>query len=164
MDSKDNPDMKERFEVQGGETNELNEFSNKRSRIKLIILIVIILLVIALIILLICLLKGGSTDTNDNADNKGSEAIEEKIPAIFDVDEGGDDMIAYMLANISQKFDILGITTVTPDHIVDDVTNIWLRFLEYMNFDAKIYKGQDHPSLEKQSPNHFITIINLNFL
>lgn len=163
MDSKDNPNMKERFEVQGGETNEFNEFSNKRSRIKLIILIVIILLVIALIILLICLLKGGSTDTNDNADNKGSETIEEKFPAIFDVDEGGDDMIAYMLANISQKFDILGITTVTPDHIIDDVTNIWLRFLEYMNFDAKIYKGQDHPLVRKTEPKPFYHDYQLEF-
>ena len=36
-------------------------------------------------------------------------------------------MIEYMLANISQKFDILGITTATPEHVVDDVTDIQLR-------------------------------------
>ena len=144
-------DTKERFEVQGGEKIEIDEFSNKRSRTKLIILIVIILLVIAIIILLVCLLRGGS------------ETIEEKIPAIFDVDEGGDDMIAYMLANLSQKFDVLGITTVTPDYIIDNVTNIWLRFLEYMNFDAKVYKGSDHPLVRKTKYKTFYHDYQLEF-
>lgn len=73
-------------------------------------------------------------------------------------------MIAFELAYISQKFDILGITTVTPDHIIDDVTNVWLKFLEYMKFDAKVYKGEDHPLVRNTTQKNFSMIIKLNFL
>ena len=64
-------------------------------------------------------------------------------------------MIAYTIANNSKKYQILGITTVSPGYNVDDVTNIWLRFLKYMNFDAKVYKGENCPLLRNVTPIEF---------
>ena len=102
-------------------------------------------------------------DTNTLLKEIEEYAKEEKIPIIFDVDEGGDDMIAFELAYISQKFDILGITTVTPDHIIDDVTNVWLKFLEYMKFDAKVYKGEDHPLVRNTTQKEFFHDYQIEF-
>jgi inosine-uridine nucleoside N-ribohydrolase len=149
----DNGDVAEKLQVKSY-TDNMEGFNNKRRIIKYIILLVIILVIVDLIILLVTLLKGK---------NKNSENIEEKIPAIFDVDEGGDDMIAFMLAYVSKKFDILGITTVTPDHIIDDVTNVWLRFLEYMNFNAKVYKGEDHPLVRNTTQGTFFHDYQIEF-
>ena len=73
------------------------------------------------------------------------ESSNNRIPIIMDVDEGGDDMIAYVVANNSKKYDILGITTVCANYYVEDVGKIWLRFLEYMNYDNKVYLGENHP-------------------
>ena len=73
------------------------------------------------------------------------ESSSNRIPIIMDVDEGGDDMIAYVVANNSKKYDILGITTVCANYYVEDVGKIWLRFLEYMNYDNKVYLGENHP-------------------
>ena len=113
------------------ESNDNNQESKepKNKKLKLIIIITIIaIIVIAFIFILIFVILKD----------------DEKIPIIMDVDEGGDDMVTYTIANNSRKYDILGITTVSPEYYVDDVTDSWLRFLEYMNFDIKIYKGENH--------------------
>ena len=34
----------------------------------------------------------------------------------MDVDEGGDEMVTYIIAQVSKKYDILGLTTVSQDH------------------------------------------------
>ena len=73
----------------------------------------------------------------------------------MDVDEGGDDMIAYVVANNSKKYDILGITTVCANYYVEDVGKIWLRFLEYMNYDNKVYLGENHPLVRHTEPLTF---------
>ena len=94
---------------------------------------------------------------------KESETPEEKIPMIIDVDEGGDDMIAYLLANNSKKFDILGITTVSAAYTLDNVTQVWLGFLEFMNFDAKVYRGEDHPLVRNAKPENFFHDYQMEF-
>lgn len=156
----DNGDTKEKLQVKGyiDNINNMEEFNNKRRIIKYIILIVVIVVIIVLVIVLVTLLKG-----KNNNGGGGSEKKEEKIPIIIDVDEGGDDMIAFELAYISQKFDILGITTVTPDNIIDDVTNVWLKFLEYMKFDAKVYKGEDHPLVRNTTQKEFFHDYQIEF-
>ncbi len=124
------------------ESNDNNQESNepKNKKLKLIIIITIIaIIIIAFIFILIFLIL----------------KKDEKIPIIMDVDEGGDDMVTYTIANNSRKYDILGITTVCPEYYVDDVTNIWLRFLEYMNFDIKIYKGENHPLVRQTTQKNF---------
>ena len=91
------------------------------------------------------------------------EPQDSKIPIIIDVDEGGDDMIAYVLANNSKKYDILGITTVSAAYTLDNVTQVWLGFLEYMNFNAKVYRGEDHPLVRNSKPEVFFHEYNMTF-
>ena len=91
-----------------------------------------------ILILLFIILKINDDDEDDN-----------RIPVIFDVDEGGDDMVAYIVANNSKRYNILGVTTVSSYYYVEDVGNIWLRFFEHMNFDNKVYLGEDHPLVRK---------------
>ena len=80
---------------------------------------------------------------------------EDRIPVIFDVDEGGDDMIAYIVANNSKKYNILGITTVSCFYYIEDVGKIWLRFWEYINFDNKVYLGENNPLMRRTVKNPF---------
>ena len=117
-----------------------NNSNNKRKTIIIIIIIIVVIIIAFIFILLFVILKVHKR---------------KKIPIIIDVDEGGDDMIAYTIANNSQKYDILGITTMSPEYCVDKVSDIWLRFLEYMNFDAKFYIGEDHPLVRQTSPAVF---------
>ena len=120
------------------ESNETSEPKNKNLKLIIIISIIIIIIIVFIFILIFIILKK-----------------EDKIPIIIDVDEGGDDMVAYTVANNSKKYEILGITTVSPAYYVDDVTNIWLRFLKYMNFDTKVYKGENHPLIRQSTPTAF---------
>lgn len=118
----------------------LNDIKIKKIKTKLIIISLIILIIIIISIIIIVLYQKSRKKKDSNNSIKDN-----RIPAIFDVDEGGDDMISYIIANNSKKYNILGITTISPIHTVDNVTNIWLRFLKYMNFDNKVYKGEDQP-------------------
>ena len=97
-----------------------------------------------------------------NKDEDKKEEVE-KIPVIFDVDEGGDDMIAYILANNSKRFNILGITTVSPQYTIDNVTDIWLKFLDFMGFDNKVYKGENHPMIRNSTPANFSHDYQIDF-
>ena len=97
-----------------------------------------------------------------NKDEDKKEEVE-KIPVIFDVDEGGDDMIAYILANNSKRFNILGITTVSPQYTIDNVTDIWLKFLDFMGFDNKVYKGENHPMKRNTTPANFFHDYQIDF-
>ena len=74
-----------------------SEANQKCSKLtKILIGLAILLVVIAFIfILLFAILKVQDDDDDDNP-----------IPVIFDVDEGADDMIAYIVANNSKKYKI----------------------------------------------------------
>lgn len=48
-------------------------------------------------------------------------------------------------------------------YCVDNVTDIWLRYLTYMNFDAKVYKGENHPFLRKTEPTNFSHFYGMDF-
>lgn len=137
-----------------------------KKKIIIIVSITIIVLAIILIPLLIYFLdkddeKGNNNKNGNNGGNTNEE--QEKIPIIMDVDEGGDDMIAYTLANNSKKFNILGITTVSPGHYIDNVTDVWLSFLEYMDFDNKVYKGENQPIKRVTQPDKFFHDYQINF-
>ena len=134
-----------------------NILKNNQFKTKLIIILIILLIILAFILILIFVIikkedKKYKIYTDDS-----------KIPVIFDVDEGGDDMIAYTIANNSRKYNILGITTVSPEYVVDNVTDIWLKFLEYMNFDVKVYKGENHPLIRETQPIEFFHDYQINF-
>ena len=132
-------------------TEQKNLKINKKLKI-LMLFLVSLLLVISFILLLKFVILKKDNDKDDS-----------KIPVIIDVDEGGEDMIAYIVANNSRKYNILGITTISPKHYVEDVANIWLRFLEYMNFDAKVYKGENQPLYRKTEAQEFFHEYQIDF-
>ena len=125
---------------------------NKQKQKKKIIIISSAFIILFSLILILIFVK-----------SKHSEE-KKKIPIIMDVDEGGDDMVALIVAQISKKYEILGLTTVSPDQYIDNVTDIWLRFLELMNFDIKVYKGENQPLVRETKPANFSMIIIWNFL
>ena len=144
-----NVEIKETSKDNNNESNKNNDSKNKK--LKLIIIISIIAIIIAFIFILIFVILKDKDDEDDENDDK--------IPIILDVDEGGDDMVTYTIANNSRKYEILGITTVSPSYCLDDVTNMWLRFLKYMDFDTKVYKGENHPLVRKSTPIIFFHIM-----
>ena len=111
----------------------------------LIALGILVVIIVFILILLFIILKINDDEEDDN-----------RIPVIFDVDEGGDDMVAYIVANNSKRYNILGVTTVSSYYYVEDVGNIWLRFFEHMNFDNKVYLGEDHPLVRKTDKLPFV--------
>ena len=125
--------------------NSTYKTDQKCSELTKILIGLAILVVIIAFILILCfvILKIQEDDEED------------RIPVIFDVDEGGDDMIAYIVANNSKKYNILGITTVSCFYYIEDVGKIWLRFLEYINFDNKVYLGENNPLMRRTVKNPF---------
>ena len=128
----------------------------RRIKIILIFFLLISIIISLILILIFVILK-------EDDDDEEEEEVVKRIPVIIDVDEGGDDMIAYLVAKNSQKYNILGITTVCPIHYVEDVANIWLRFLEYMDYDEKIYKGEDQPLIRETEPSEFYHDYQIDF-
>ena len=122
-------------------SNLQNNPLNYKIAIILIAIIIFAIIIAFIFILLFVILKIHKKDKIRTR----IESSNNRIPIIMDVDEGGDDMIAYVVANNSKKYDILGITTVCANYYVEDVGKIWLRFLEYMNYDNKVYLGENHP-------------------
>ena len=122
-------------------SNLQNNPLNYKITIILIAIIIFAIIIAFIFILLFVILKIHKKDKIRTR----IESSNNRIPIIMDVDEGGDDMIAYVVANNSKKYDILGITTVSGNYYVEDVGKIWLRFLEYMNYDNKVYLGENHP-------------------
>ena len=162
-------DQKNEVQVELIETSAFNNAGNNQnpeiqsnkgcSRLKLIIIISSILVVVIafIFILLFAILKVDEDDKKEKEEPevKGGEEEDNRIPIIMDVDEGGDDMIAYIVANNSKKYNILGITTMSCYHYVDEVGKIWLRFLEHMNFDNKVYLGENHSLVKQTDPVPF---------
>ena len=111
---------------------------------KILIGLAILVIIIAFILILLFVIIKVQDDDEDD-----------RIPVIFDVDEGGDDMIAYIVANNSKKYNILGITTVSSFYYIEDLGKIWLRFLEHMNFDNKVYLGENNPLMRTTVKNAF---------
>ena len=131
--------------------------SNKGcSRLKIIIIVssILVVVIVFIFILLFVILKINKDDEKEEPGVNGGEE-DNRIPIIMDVDEGGDDMIAYIIANNSKKYNILGITTMSCSYYVDDVGKIWLRFLEHMNFDNKVYLGENHSLVKPSVPIAF---------
>lgn len=47
-------------------------------------------------------------------------------------------MSIYLIANNSSKYNIFGITAISHEYALDSFTDVWLKFLDYMNFEVKI--------------------------
>ena len=70
---------------------------------------------------------------------------------IIDTDAGIDDAIAIMIAlSFEEEIEIKGITTLSGNTYVDQVTKNVLRILDYFGrYDIKVYKGASKPLLHK---------------
>lgn len=82
-----------------------------------------------------------------------------KRKIILDVDTGTDDSIAIMLAVLSNKFNILGITTVWGNQPVEYTTKNTLKVLDFLNSKIKVYRGCDEAMLwpvDKERSKHFV--------
>ena len=78
----------------------------------------------------------------------------EKI--IMDVDTGVDDYIAILLASMSKKFDILGITTVAGNCSLENATRNTIKVLDMAGCqEVKVYKGMAKSlSVEKEDASY----------
>jgi len=135
--------------------NAVNQTLNKKNNCSIILPIIISLgFTIILCTFLLLLLNHVLKNEKDG---------DKKVPVIFDVDEGGDDMLAFTIAKNSKKYKILGITTVCSNYYGEDVAKIWLRFLEYMGFDDKVYLGEEHPIKRKSDVLFFAHDYDIEF-
>ena len=131
--------------------NSDNIVSNPPNSKLTVILMAIIIFAVLLAFIFILLFVIIKVHKKDKVFPRAGGSYSSRKPIIFDVDEGGDDMMAYIVANNSKKYDILGVTTVSCYHYVEDVGKIWLRFFEHMDFDNKVYLGENQP-LVRETP------------
>ena len=71
--------------------------------------------------------------------------MKEKI--IIDTDMGGDDYIALQLAILSEKYDVIGVTTLYGNTTLENATKNTFKALDMIGYKDKIkvYKGYDKP-------------------
>ena len=90
-----------------------------------------------------------------------------KRKIIIDTDPGYDDASAIGIASISDKFEILGITSVAGNQTIDKVTKNALNLANYFNISAPVVKGTSGPlikTLEVAASVHGVTgLDNVNF-
>ena len=68
-----------------------------------------------------------------------------KRKIIIDTDPGYDDACAIALASITDKFEILGITSVAGNQTIEKVTKNALDIASYFNISAPVYQGVSCP-------------------
>ncbi len=69
---------------------------------------------------------------------------------ILDVDPGYDDVVAIMLANLSDKLNVLGITVVAGNQSIDNNVENTLDICDYLNIDTPVFKGSSKPITRNQ--------------
>ena len=74
-----------------------------------------------------------------------------KRKVIIDTDPGYDDACAIALASITDKFKIIGITTVAGNQTIEKVTKNALNLVSYLNIDCPVAKGMSGPLIKKLS-------------
>ena len=100
--------------------NSDNIVSNPPNSKLTVILMAIIIFAVLLAFIFILLFVIIKVHKKDKVFPRAGGSYSSRKPIIFDVDEGGDDMMAYIVANNSKKYDILGVTTVSCYHYVED--------------------------------------------
>ena len=72
-----------------------------------------------------------------------------KRKVIIDTDPGYDDACDIALANITDKFEILGITTVAGNQTIENVTKNALNLAYYLNMKCPVAKGMSGPLMKE---------------
>ena len=71
-----------------------------------------------------------------------------KRKVIIDTDPGYDDACAIALASLTDKFEILGITTVAGNQTIEKVTSNALNLVSYLNMSCPVFKGMSEPLIK----------------
>ena len=72
-----------------------------------------------------------------------------KRKVIIDTDPGYDDACAIALAGISDKFEILGITTVAGNNTIENVTKNALNLVSFLNINCPVAQGISGPLIKE---------------
>ena len=72
-----------------------------------------------------------------------------KKSLIMDCDPGRDDAIALMMMGRTEKYELLGITTVAGNHTVDHTFNNAQRLSAYLGIKAPVYRGCEGPLIRE---------------
>ena len=72
-----------------------------------------------------------------------------KRKVIIDTDPGYDDACAIALASITDKFEILGITTIAGNQTIENITKNALNLVSYLNLNCPVAKGMPGPLIKK---------------
>ena len=68
-----------------------------------------------------------------------------KRKVIIDTDPGYDDACAIALASVSDKLEILGITSVAGNNTIENVNQNDLNIASYLNISAPVVQGVSSP-------------------
>ena len=71
-----------------------------------------------------------------------------KRKVIIDKDPGYDDACAIALASLSDKLEILGITTIAGNQTIENVTKNALNLVSYLNMNCPVSKGMSGPLIK----------------
>ena len=72
-----------------------------------------------------------------------------KRKVIIDTDPGYDDACAIALASLTDKFEIIGITTIAGNQTLENVTKNALNLVSYFNMNCPVAKGMPGPLIKK---------------
>lgn len=72
-----------------------------------------------------------------------------KRKVIIDTDPGYDDACAIALASISDKFEILGITTIAGNQTIENVTKNALNLVSFLNMNCPVAQGMPGPLVKE---------------
>lgn len=78
--------------------------------------------------------------------------MELRKKVILDVDTGSDDAVALLLAMLSGKLDILGVTVTWGNRCVEDCVANTLQVVELVGADIPVYKGCPAPMVRELTP------------
>ena len=79
--------------------------------------------------------------------------MSDKRKVILDCDTGSDDAVAIMMAILSPKIDLLGVTTVAGNKEINFTTDNTLRVVDMLRSDTPVYRGCATSMVAKLLPN-----------
>lgn len=82
----------------------------------------------------------------------------QRKPMIFDCDPGNDDAVALILAILSRKYDILGITVAHGNKALEATADNALRLVEFLQADIPVFAGCPEPMVRNLMPGRIHNI------
>ncbi len=79
--------------------------------------------------------------------------MSDKMKVILDCDTGSDDAVAIMMAILSPKIDLLGVSTVAGNKEIGFTTDNTLRVVDMLRSSTPVYRGCATSMVAKLLPN-----------